>query len=282
MSKELYHHGIQGQKWGIRNGPPYPLDSSKSTGSKLKSEIVSNIENNTNSFIKSYKSKKYSGSLNKKSIDIKSTYMGSIFSFFNIFKDSLKLNEEKEMELNIKNSKENGEFEKINGKHSYIQDAENVNPNYNSGVEKWENNCALCAITYDMRRRGFDVTANPSENGRTIEKIADFYNAKVSDFNHFLNSNDFKKKIESEPNGSRGFINCNSGITGEYHVLSYEKTKNDTLIIDSQSNELYTMDEAFKNLTINEEETKDYFYFRTDDKNPNMDLIYDACTNRKR
>ena len=21
------HHGIEGQKWGVRNGPPYPLDS---------------------------------------------------------------------------------------------------------------------------------------------------------------------------------------------------------------------------------------------------------------
>lgn len=23
---ELYHHGIKGQKWGVKNGPPYPLD----------------------------------------------------------------------------------------------------------------------------------------------------------------------------------------------------------------------------------------------------------------
>lgn len=23
----LAHHGIQGQKWGVRNGPPYPLGS---------------------------------------------------------------------------------------------------------------------------------------------------------------------------------------------------------------------------------------------------------------
>jgi len=24
-SGELYHHGIAGQKWGVQNGPPYPL-----------------------------------------------------------------------------------------------------------------------------------------------------------------------------------------------------------------------------------------------------------------
>ena len=27
---EIYHHGIKGQKWGERNGPPYPLGSRKS------------------------------------------------------------------------------------------------------------------------------------------------------------------------------------------------------------------------------------------------------------
>lgn len=25
----LIHHGIDGQKWGVQNGPPYPLDKSK-------------------------------------------------------------------------------------------------------------------------------------------------------------------------------------------------------------------------------------------------------------
>ena len=33
---ELYHHGIKGQKWGVQNGPPYPLDSDVSTGKRLK------------------------------------------------------------------------------------------------------------------------------------------------------------------------------------------------------------------------------------------------------
>ena len=35
---ELYHHGIKGQKWGVQNGPPYPLDSNISTGKRLKNE----------------------------------------------------------------------------------------------------------------------------------------------------------------------------------------------------------------------------------------------------
>lgn len=32
LYSELFHHGIKGQKWGVRNGPPYPLDKSKKGG----------------------------------------------------------------------------------------------------------------------------------------------------------------------------------------------------------------------------------------------------------
>lgn len=33
---ELYHHGILGQRWGQRNGPPYPLGSSDHSASEKK------------------------------------------------------------------------------------------------------------------------------------------------------------------------------------------------------------------------------------------------------
>lgn len=35
-SSEMYHHGIKGQKWGKRNGPPYPLSDSDHSASEKK------------------------------------------------------------------------------------------------------------------------------------------------------------------------------------------------------------------------------------------------------
>lgn len=45
----LTHHGIKGQKWGVRNGPPYPLDyESHSTIEKSESDkaLFKDISNN--------------------------------------------------------------------------------------------------------------------------------------------------------------------------------------------------------------------------------------------
>ena len=33
---ELYHHGIKGQKWGVVNGPPYPLGKDQYSKSELR------------------------------------------------------------------------------------------------------------------------------------------------------------------------------------------------------------------------------------------------------
>lgn len=35
---DLYHHGIKGQKWGKKNGPPYPLDEGKHSSAEKKAK----------------------------------------------------------------------------------------------------------------------------------------------------------------------------------------------------------------------------------------------------
>ena len=45
---ELTHHGIKGQKWGVQNGPPYPLDRKKEFN--LAKKKAKKLFNNTGKF----------------------------------------------------------------------------------------------------------------------------------------------------------------------------------------------------------------------------------------
>lgn len=48
MSGELYHHGIKGQKWGQRNGPPYPLSPSSHSAEEKKAGLKKSLIGNGN------------------------------------------------------------------------------------------------------------------------------------------------------------------------------------------------------------------------------------------
>lgn len=56
----LYHHGVKGQAWGVQNGPPYPLDSSISTGRRLKVNRLESLSKfkETAGKIKAHKAKR--------------------------------------------------------------------------------------------------------------------------------------------------------------------------------------------------------------------------------
>lgn len=40
---ELKHHGVEGQHWGVRNGPPYPLNRRKDAAVRTKNFAKNNV-----------------------------------------------------------------------------------------------------------------------------------------------------------------------------------------------------------------------------------------------
>jgi hypothetical protein len=52
-------------------------------------------------------------------------------------------------------------FDRKTGPAEIAEDLAAVNPNYSTGEWQWRNNCQRCVPTYEMRRRGYNVTAKP-------------------------------------------------------------------------------------------------------------------------
>ena len=52
------------------------------------------------------------------------------------------------------------------------EDLKKVNPNYSSREHQWTHNCQRCVATYEMRRRGFNVTAKPILVHESFDTIA--------------------------------------------------------------------------------------------------------------
>lgn len=56
-SNYLAHHGILGQKWGQKNGPPYPLDSGKHSASEKKAGWMKSLKDKSEARKKAKKKK---------------------------------------------------------------------------------------------------------------------------------------------------------------------------------------------------------------------------------
>ena len=56
--EELTHSGIDGMRWGVRNGPPYPLSRDISTGSRLKTNSSGRKSGGISAYLQTRKVKK--------------------------------------------------------------------------------------------------------------------------------------------------------------------------------------------------------------------------------
>lgn len=202
-SKELRHHGIKGQKWGERNGPPYPLGAGDHSASEKKAGWRKSLDKSGN---KGYNKGggTHGNSLTdeqKKALAAGAAAVAGTLAVYGAYKAGL-LNADtiaqgrrfassamgtvgdtpvgeamreaakqaaKSAAKETEEVTEHG-FKKLAKPESLRETFQNVNPKF--GTEGYNNNCTLCSITSELRRRGYNVTAKASggsgRNGASI------------------------------------------------------------------------------------------------------------------
>lgn len=148
---------------------------------------------------------------------------------------------------------------------------QSVNPKYATGDIAYKANCPNCVSAYEMRKRGYDVTAKPAgknhylnRNPETAWIDPDVRKATGS------GKNDILKSFKEWPENSRAEIAVVWKGNNKGHVIVAEKIKGDVLFYDVQSGN--ALSENFWE-RIEEERT---LYWRIDNIEPS-DRGITAC-----
>lgn len=144
----------------------------------------------------------------------------------------------------------------------------NVNPNHSYDYSEYSENCQRCVVAYELRRRGYDVTALPTYKGDTLPQV-NFYgngkwqmafrgakSVKVGSTSTAKTQKNLEAKMKSYGNGSRAVVR----IPG--HVFNCENVNGKIKYVEAQTGKKYTSNNVFKNLTSSQ--SKQVSIIRTD------------------
>lgn len=169
---------------------------------------------------------------------------------------------------------------RIQGSHNYYDDVRGVNPNYVKGSPdpSWNENCQRCAVAYELRRRGYDIQAQPrptkmvrdgAGNMICVQKLPNDHLARYPfdvwvppDSIQCTGMDSIKQYMNQWGNGARCEIAViwKGGNGG--HVFNAEQINGDTFFIDPQNGAIgMPVEDYFNNV-----EPGQIYICRTDDK----------------
>jgi hypothetical protein len=185
----LAHHGIKGQTWGVRNGPPYPLSASQHSAKERKADWRSSLASNN--------AKKASGSIDiskdakfrltekqKRAIKIGAAIAATALLSYGGYKlyKSGALNQyidtgDKKV-IDILNNKETDVLHETTRER-----LSRCNPHFTRVpyTTPYNRNCGNAVIAYELRCRGQDVQARGNNIGMTFSNFGQFFSGISSD-----------------------------------------------------------------------------------------------------
>lgn len=274
--KFIQHHGIKNMHWGERNGPPYPLDRHVSasikaghyTGSKSSKDDSDDPHGKKTTIGEKIKARVAPlaistvwggmgtgmGLISGMSLASSALFAAPVAGLGVLTLGGQELANvlAKHKEKKVKDIISKSETDKKTGlklkpeQTTIKEDIKMVNPGYADLYKNTKHNCALCSATYDMRRRGFNVTSQKAKIGYSDTDIEGFYkNAKFEHINYEKglgsmgrNNEKILDSMRKQGVGARGIITV-AWKGGGGHALNYEVTDEGPRLIDSQSGTIY-------------------------------------------
>lgn len=255
---ELAHHGILGQKWGVRRF--------QNKNGVLTAEGRKHVAEN--------KQKKGLTDAQKKAIVTGAAVTASILAAYGGYRlYQYKKNKDAQfdsktgLQLKSKSFSPDQDMMAVNQLRRY-------NPIFNFAGH-YSNNCMLCTATYDLRRRGFDVKASEELHGRYGTDLASIYKFKdAKDFTSrekYLDGSTekFIKQVKEFGPNARGNLTITSMFGG--HSIAWENdAKGNTTVRDCQLN-LKMNTKSALNAYFNQVGMKPKVMMRLDDLELNTD-----------
>ena len=251
----IKHHGIKGQKWGVRNGPPYPLSESD----KSKKEIQ---------WSDSKKSSLLGKKMSREILNKVGGYTLADSAIEYLINRGLERCSQGDRISSLDN------LRRISQKPTIDSAVKKANPGYPQNG--YVLNCSHCVIAYELRRRGYDVEATKRMEPASENKNEDSVFGK----NTLTTQKNKKGKYESEKEydnrilkeltaklssfgeGSRGCIAAYGRYGGVGHIFSWEIQNGKLRFIDPQAG----LTDASSHLTTIFAGSPVYRYARLDDR----------------
>lgn len=308
---ELYHHGIKGQKWGIRRYQNKDGSLTAAGRKRYSEDSNSNKSDDTKP-----KKKKWS---KKKKVAVTAAAFVAAYATYKFVDSGHARQMIENGKIFVKNLKDRDGYSLLNFKldnslsskdlsineiKTKVVDA--INPDY--GKPGTTVNCRRCTVAYEMRRRGYDVKSVKTLSGtgqheggmanlidkdtqylrtRIFRKLMDNQDADMTDLTNFLSGS---KRINIDTGDKDGIKNSKilfktimennpNGARGELNFL-WNQNYGHSMAWEIVKNKLVIFDTQTHEVYNNSEDiakiltqVKDLHYLRLDDKDFNWDFI---------
>lgn len=148
------------------------------------------------------------------------------------------------------------------GRENTMSDAlKNVNPFYSAMYSNYSENCQRCVVAYEMRRRGYDVEAQPTYEGDRWPSVVNVDGQRLGRwrgaFRHAVTDRvgaagnnraaedkviaNISAKMREYGDGARAVVNIKYRGSRTGHVFNVENRKGRMYFVDAQTGDRYNM-----------------------------------------